>query len=76
MEAGLPVVRYQILARFHDGVVDWSFSVETRDGAVHQFPIRDGEEVPVLNELCRKDTSVYFDPQTATLRTGWNYLGT
>lgn len=75
MDAGLPVVRYQIAARFRDSVVEWSFSVETRDGVVHRFPIRDGEEVPVLSDLCRKDKSVYFDPQTATLWTGWNYPG-
>jgi len=75
MEGGRPVRRYQISARFRNGLVEWSFAVETEDGERYVIGIRDGEEIPVLRELCRCDPTIYFDPQTSTLRSGWNLPG-
>ncbi len=69
------VKRYQFAASFSDGVVSWTFFVQTEDGETHAIPIRDGEEVPLLNEICRRDATIYYDPKSGTLRTGWNAPG-
>jgi hypothetical protein len=75
MEGGRPVKRYQVAARLRDGLVEWSFALETDDGERYVLPIRDGEEIPVLRDLCRRDPTVYFDPNSSTLRSGWNLPG-
>ncbi len=75
MEGGQAIVRYQLLATFHDGAASWRLLLETKDNRSHDLTIRDGEEVPVLLELLRGDKSVYFDARTGTLGTGWNFPG-
>jgi hypothetical protein len=75
METGLPVTRYQFLASFADGVVEWTLCLETDDGKRHSIRLRDGEEVPILLELCRRDKSLYYDDKFGALRTGWNFPG-
>ncbi len=69
------VKRYQFAASFSDGVVAWTFFVQTEDGETHAIPIRDGEEIPLLVQICRSDATIYFDPKTRTLRTGWSSPG-
>jgi hypothetical protein len=75
MDLGLPIKRYQVTAGFRDGVVEWSLHLETDDGERHQLIVRDGEEVPLLLEICRHDRSIYFDSERRVLRTGWNFPG-
>lgn len=75
MDTGLPVARYQLLAVFVDGVIEWRLCMETDDGTRHVLPVRDGEEVPILLDLFRHDKAVYFDPNQRALRTGWNFPG-
>ena len=61
MDGGKLVSKYQFAAALGDGVVDWSFAVQTDDGRTHTLPIRDGEEVPILQDMCRGDLSVFYD---------------
>lgn len=75
MNGGQSVKRYQFVAVLRDGVVEWSLALETDDGQRHTLRVRDGEEVPVLLDLLRRDATVYFDPESKTLRTGWNLPG-
>lgn len=70
-----PVDRYEITAKFSDGAVAWAFTVQLEDGSKHSVEIRDGEEVPILMEICRRDWTVYFDPATKTFSTGLNRPG-
>ena len=72
---GHAVEKYQFSAQLSEGVVNWSFGVQTDDGKKHELTLRDGEEVPVLHSILRNDSTVYFDPKTGTLRTGWNTPG-
>ncbi|MFO0837874.1 MAG: hypothetical protein U1D55_05060 [Phycisphaerae bacterium] len=69
------VNKYQVSATFQDRLVSWKFVVETDDGARHEFALRDGEEVPILLDLCRHDDSLFFDKATQTLSTGMNDPG-
>ncbi len=71
----LHVNKYAVAATFMDRVVGWKFIVETDDGARHEFPLRDGEEVPVLLDLCRHDETLFYDPASKTLSTGLNNPG-
>lgn len=75
MVGGVSVERYQFLARIHDGVVEWSVGFETQGGTQHVLPLKDGEEVPVLADLLRRDPTMYYDAESGTLRTGWNATG-
>jgi hypothetical protein len=75
MQTGHPVRKYQFSATLREGVVEWTFGVQTDDGVDHIVPIRDGEEVPVLRDICRHDGTIYFDGESRTLRTGWNVPG-
>jgi len=75
MDGGSPVQKYQVTAAFKNGVVEWSFAVQTDDGERYSMPVRDGEEIPVLLDLLRRDKTVYFDVKTQSLRTGWNTPG-
>lgn len=73
--AGKPVKKYEVTASFREGVVTWTFAVMTDDGQKYFWEIRDGEEVPLLMELCRRDWSIYFNPETNQLSSGWNMPG-
>lgn len=75
MEGGNAVSRYQVAATFRDGVVEWALGLQLEDGERVILPIRDGEEVPILLDLCRRDSTIYYDPQTRTLRSGWGSPG-
>lgn len=75
MISGKPISKYQVAAKLRDGVVEWTFAVQTDDGQFHVLPVRDGEEMPILIQMCRDDNTVYFDAATGTLRSGWNSPG-
>jgi len=75
MDAGQHVNKYQVTATFRGDVVKWRFVVETEDGEQHELPVRDGEEIPILLDLVRRDETVSFDPRTRLLSTGWNNPG-
>ncbi|MFH1748975.1 MAG: hypothetical protein ABIG44_18240 [Planctomycetota bacterium] len=75
MVPGLHVNKYQVAARVADGLVEWRFAVETEDGQQHELSIRDGEEIPVLLDIVRRDTTVHYDPVNGALSTGWNNPG-
>lgn len=74
-EAGQPVRKYEVRARFEQDVVRWTFAFMTDDGEKHELPLRDGEEVPLLLDMCHRDWTVYFDSASKTFRTGWNTPG-
>jgi len=75
MTKGQAVRKYQVAATFSNDVVEWSFAIQTEDAQEHVLKVRDGEEIPTLVDLCRRDLSIYYDPQTRTLRSGWNAPG-
>jgi len=75
MENGLPVSRYQFMAVFRDGVIDWSLAFETKGGERHTLSIRDGDDVPLLYQMLQGDKSVYYHGPSNSLRTGWNFPG-
>ncbi|MEP0847674.1 MAG: hypothetical protein HRF50_12765 [Phycisphaerae bacterium] len=75
MTGGQAVRRYQVAATMRDGVVEWSLWLETDDGQKHALRIRDGEEIPVLVDLLRRDKTVYYDAAALTLRSGWSAPG-
>ncbi|MCC6358426.1 MAG: hypothetical protein IT450_06770 [Phycisphaerales bacterium] len=69
------VDKYEITAKFCDGAVAWSFCLLLEDGTKHTVDIKDGEEVPILMEICRRDWTVYYDAPTQTFSTGLNRPG-
>lgn len=75
MKSGEAVMKYQIGATLKNGVVEWTFALQTEDGKQHYFPIRDAEEIPALLDMCRHDMTIYFDATTSTIRSGWNTPG-
>lgn len=75
MDGGKAVQKYQFAATLRDGVVEWHLGLSLDSGERVVVPIRDGEEVPILMQLCRSDLSVYYDVSTRTLRSGWNTPG-
>jgi hypothetical protein len=75
MDIGKPITRYQVYATIIEGVVEWTFAIETEGGERHNLQLRDGEEVPLLLDLCRNDRTMYFDKSSNVLRTGWNLPG-
>ena len=75
MEPHQHVDKYQVTATFREGVVEWAFLLETDGGEHYTLPVRDGEEIPVLLDICRRDPTIYFDQHTQTLSTGWNDPG-
>jgi hypothetical protein len=75
MEPLQHVNKYQVAAKFREGIVEWSVLLETDDGEHYTLLVRDGEEIPVLLDICRRDPTIYFNPQTQTLSTGWNDPG-
>lgn len=74
-DMGQPVKKYEVTATFRDGVVAWTFGIMTDDGKTYRLDVRDGEEIPQLMDVCRRDWTIYFDPQTQTLSSGWNIPG-
>lgn len=75
LKSGEAVKKYQIGATIKNGVIEWTFALQTEDGGQHVFPIRDAEEIPTLLDMCRRDTTIYFDAMTGTIRSGWNSPG-
>jgi hypothetical protein len=73
--AGKSVSKYEVAASFQDGVLTWTFGVMTEDGVKHSWDVRDGEEIPILMELCRRDWTIYYNPETKRLSSGWNTPG-
>ena len=49
--------------------------VETANGERYDLDIIDGAEIPLLLDLVRSDRSVYYDPKTRTICSGWNDPG-
>ena len=72
---GKAVKKYEVTAAFREGVVTWTFGIMTDDGQKHYWDVRDGEEIPILMELCRRDWSVFYNPETKQLSSGWNIPG-
>jgi hypothetical protein len=75
MERGQHVDKYQVAARFREGVIEWSVGLQTDSGERYTLSVRDGEEIPVLLDIFRRDPTIYFAPQTQTLSSGWNDPG-
>lgn len=75
MDGLVLIHKYQVVARFRDNRVDWSLLIETTDNQKHIVPVCDGAELPVLLDLVRRDRTVFFDPKSRTLSTGWNDPG-
>jgi len=75
MEDFLALSKYEVSAAFREGVVEWSLHLQTEDGRKHAVRVRDGEELPILIDILRRDATVYFSPSTSTLRTGLSALG-
>jgi hypothetical protein len=75
MEHGVAVNKYQVTARFREGIVEWALSLELENGEKHEIVIKDGSEIPVLLDMARRDATIYFDPQRQRLSTGWNDPG-
>lgn len=73
--AAQQVKKYEIVAAFRDGTVTWNFNVMTDDGAKHAVEVRDGAEIPILLDLCRRDWTIYFDTAEQSLSSGWNLPG-
>ena len=76
MNTGQLVNKYLVAARFGDHGVAWSFGVETEDGKQHEISLPDEPVARALLELARSDETLFFDPKTKTLSTGWNNPGT
>lgn len=74
-ELGEFVNKYAVSARLEGKGVVWQFRIETERGR-HELDIADGAEVPILLDLVRKDRSVFYNPESRTLSTGWNDPGT
>jgi hypothetical protein len=75
MDRGRRISKYQFAASFHDGLVAWSLTLELENGEQVLLSIEDGEEVPILLDVCRKEAHAFYDPATRTLNTGWNEPG-
>jgi hypothetical protein len=74
-DEGLSVRKYEVRARFVAGAVEWTFALQTDDGGKHEIHIQDGEEIPLLLEICKRDWTVFYDPKSHTFRSGWNTPG-
>ncbi len=69
------VNKYSVAATFEGSSVNWSFRVQLSNGEQVEVNVVDGAEIPVLLDIVRSDRSIYFDPKTRTLSTGWNDPG-
>lgn len=74
-ELGLIVNKYAVSATIRASSVAWKYRVEVEGGEHYDLDIQDGAEIPLLLEIFRSDNTVYFDPATRTLSTGWNDPG-
>ena len=70
-----PIGKYEVTAAFREGVVEWSLGLQTDDGKKHNVRVRDGEELPILIDLLRRDKTVYFSASQSTIRTGMDAVG-
>lgn len=75
MDGGKAIQKYQFAATVKDGLIEWSLGLSLEGGERVVLPIREGEEIPILMQLCRGDLSIYYDPSTRTIRSGWNSPG-
>jgi hypothetical protein len=62
-DAGQAVKKYEVTATFRDGVVSWTFGIMTADGKTYRLDVRDAEEIPQLMDVCRRDWTIFFDPE-------------
>ncbi len=74
-EEGEFVNKYAVSAKFEGASVSWHFRVQIANGESFDMDVVDGAEIPVLLSLLRSDRSLYFDPKSRTLSTGWNDPG-
>ncbi len=74
-EEGDIVNKYAVSATFEGSTVNWHFRVQIANGECIDMTVVDGAEIPVLLELVRTDRTLYFDPKSRTLSTGWNDPG-
>lgn len=74
-ENGNYVHKYRFSATVQPDYVSWKLSLQLDTGEHVEVPIRAGEEIPLLLELCRRDRSLFWNAQTRTLTTGWNDPG-
>lgn len=75
MNTGQLVNKYLLSARFGEYGIAWSFGVETEDEKQHELSLPDGSAARALLDLVRSDETLFFDPKTKTLSTGWNNPG-
>ena len=75
MNTGQLVNKYLLSARFGEYGIVWSLGVETEDEKQHEISLPDGAAARALLDLARFDETLYFDPKTKTLSTGWNNPG-
>lgn len=69
------VEKFQVQAVVRGGVIEWRLALGLEGGERVELPIRDGEEVPLLLDLLRRDQAVHYDPQTGQVSTGWSAPG-
>ncbi|MCG3127710.1 MAG: hypothetical protein CHACPFDD_02578 [Phycisphaerae bacterium] len=74
-EHGLTVKRYSVAASFARSTVNWMLVIETDGGERHTIEVVDGAEVQLMLDVLRKDKTMYYDPRTRSLSTGWNAPG-
>lgn len=75
MSDAVPLNKYAISASFHNGAVSWKLALELASGEHVELPVLDGAEVPILLDILRADNTLYFDPRSRSLTTGWNDPG-
>ncbi len=74
-ECGEIVNKYAVSAAFKDSAVSWSVKLQIANGESFEMDIVAGAEIPILLDLMRSDRTLYFDPKTRVLSTGWNDPG-
>lgn len=75
MELGELVSKYNIAMQVGGYGVKWTLALETNTGKRHELPLSSAADVEHALALVRGDKSLYFDPRTQTLCTGWNDPG-
>lgn len=74
MELGEHISKYLLAFQVGSHGVKWTLLLETSGGRKHELTIPASEVAAVL-DLVRGDLSLYFNPETRTLCTGWNEPG-
>ncbi len=69
------VDKYAVHAVFGDSGVHWRFAIQLDNNEVVELEVRDGEEIPILLDIARRDNSLFYDPKSRTLTTGWTDPG-